>query len=64
MPLPKHLDNFLSWVMLYSEFISHLVAFMQQDLYYNTLLSGNTHWCNVLIMLPEFLGFNVSFVCS
>lgn len=40
--LTKHLGAFPSAAMLYSEVISHLDAFTQQDLYYNTLLSGYT----------------------
>lgn len=44
--LTKHLGAFPSGAMLYSELISHLDAFTQQDLYYNTLLSGYTLvWC-------------------
>lgn len=40
--LTKHLGAFPSGAKLYSELISHLDAFTQQDLYYNTLLSGYT----------------------
>lgn len=38
--LIKHLGAFPSGAMLYSELISLLDAFTQQDLYYNTLPSG------------------------
>lgn len=44
--LTKHLGAFPSGAMLHSELISHLDAFTQQDLYYNTLLSGYILvWC-------------------
>lgn len=37
--LPKHLGTFPSGAMWHSELVSHSSDFVQQDLYYNTLLS-------------------------